>query len=158
MRRAPTFLQRCETKRGIYALLKRKNASPLGNKKAFAERCAAAGVHCVACELAIDGSDVDPALLPDCDLFVKPLTGCGGKGAERWDRTGPRIWSNGSHEFGDQDLLRELRSRRRTLIIQRRVCPHPKLEALHSDLLDRFCEPLLERRPEFSLKRGLQLV
>jgi hypothetical protein len=131
-RRAPTFLQRCETKRGVYALLKDDSPTPVGHKNAFAEHCAATGVRAVACELVIDGGDADPARLPDCDLFVKPLTGCGGKGAERWDRVGPRRWSNGSLVLGDSDFLNQLRSNGRALVVQRRIRPHPALEPLTS--------------------------
>lgn len=130
--RAPTFLQRCETKRGIYAMLKGREASPLGQKQAFAERCLAAGLRCVACELLIDGSAASPADLPDCDLFVKPLVGCGGKGAERWDRVALRRWSDARLELGDAALVDHLRTRRRPLIVQKRIRPHPALERLTS--------------------------
>nr|NUR37661.1 hypothetical protein [Sphingomonas sp.] len=131
-KRAPTFLQRCETKRGLYALLKDDSPTPVGNKSAFAQRCAAAGVPAVACELVLDGGVADPARLPDCDLFVKPLTGCGGKGAERWDRVAPRTWSNGRATLGDSDLLKQLHSRRCALVVQQRIQPHPTLEPLTS--------------------------
>jgi hypothetical protein len=129
--RAPTFLQRCETKRGIYSMLKEKDGSPLGQKHVFAERCAAAGLRCVACELLVDGSPVDAADLPDCDLFVKPLVGCGGKGAERWDRVAPRRWSNGALELGDAALVARLR-RRSPMIVQKRIRAHSALEPLTS--------------------------
>ena len=129
MLRAPTFLQRCETKRGVYALLKNKAASPLGDKRRFAERCEAAGVRCVQCESAAPGA------LPDCDLFVKPLTGNGGKGAERWDRVGPRLWSDGTRTLGECALEEHLRSARTRLIIQKRVRPHPTLATLTSGAL-----------------------
>jgi hypothetical protein len=135
VRRAPTFLQRCETKRGVYGLLKSENPTPLGQKQAFAARCAAAGVRCVACELVIDGNEADPARLPDCDLFVKPLIGCGGKGAERWDRIGPRTWSKGSEALDDRGLIDRLRARRRALVVQRRIRPYPALEVLTSGAL-----------------------
>jgi hypothetical protein len=132
MRRAPTFLQRCETKRGIYRLLKSENASQLGNKWLFAQRCVAAGVRCVPCELLIDGGQLGPIHLPDCDLFVKPVTSSGGGGAERWDMAGPRRWSNGKMELGERALVDQLCSRRRPLIIQKRVRPHPALLELTS--------------------------
>jgi hypothetical protein len=132
VRRAPTFLQRCETKRGIYALLRGKTGSPLGHKQLFAERCAAAELRCVACEMVVDGSPVDPSELPDCDLFVKPLIGSGGKGAERWDRIGPRTWVNGGPELSDQALIAHLRTKGRPIIVQKRVRPHPALERLTS--------------------------
>ena len=131
-RRAPTFLQRCETKRGIYAMLKAKDGSPLGQKQVFAERCAAAGLRCVACESLVDGSAGIPADLPDCDLFVKPLIGCGGKGAERWDRISPRRWSDGKAELGGAELIDHLRAKCRPMIVQKRIRPHPALEPLTS--------------------------
>ena len=134
-RRAPTFLQRCETKRGIYALLSTKAVSPLGDKNAFAERCASAGVRCIACDLVVDGKEADPAELPDCDLFVKPLTGRGGRGAERWDRTAPRLWTNGDKLVSDRELVEELATRGRPMIVQKRCRPHPQLQRLTSGAL-----------------------
>jgi hypothetical protein len=134
-RRAPTFLQRCETKRGLYALLRDESGSPLGDKEAFARHCAAAGVPCASCELVIDGGDLDPASLPDCDLFVKPLQGCGGKGAERWDRVAYRSWSNGSITLHDGDLVAHLRAKRRKLIVQKTLRPHQALLPLTSGAL-----------------------
>jgi hypothetical protein len=131
-RRAPTFLQRCETKRGIYALLREKNGSPLGEKRLFAERCEAAGVSCVACEMVVDGADPQSGALPDCDLFVKPLTGSGGKGAERWDRIGPKTWSDGSLRLGEHELIGRLSGKRRPMIVQKRVRPHHALLPLTS--------------------------
>lgn len=130
--RAHTYLQRCETKRGIYAMLKAKDGSPLGQKQVFAERCAAAGLRCVACELLVDRNPANPADLPDCDLFVKPLIGCGGKGAERWDRVAPRRWSNGTLKLHDAALIDRFRAKRRPMIVQKRVRPHPGLQPLTS--------------------------
>jgi len=134
-RRAPTYLQRCETKRGIYALLRGEADSPLGDKSAFAARCAKAGVRCIAVELVVDGPGADAGKLPDCDLFVKPLTGRGGRGAERWDRIGPRRWTNGEKLLGDRELVDELGARGRPMIVQRRLNPHPALVALTSGAL-----------------------
>ena len=62
-RRAPSFLQRFETKRGINALLKDGCSSPLGRKDLFAEHCRHAGVRCVSCEMLIGG--VERGALPD---------------------------------------------------------------------------------------------
>lgn len=133
--RAPTFLQRCETKRGIYGLLRAEVSTPLGNKQLFADRCAAAGVRCVACELVVDGSDVAPSLLPDADLFLKPMKASGGSGAERWDRIGARRWSDGEQVLGGSELLDHLRSKNRPYIVQRRIQPHPGLQQLTSGAL-----------------------
>ena len=134
-RRAPTFLQRCETKRGVYALLKDENPSPIGDKRAFADGCAAAGLRSAGCELVVDGSEISPDALPDADLFIKPLKGCGGKGAERWDRVATRTWSDGQNRLGDRALLQHLRSRGQPVLVQRLVRPHRELEALTSGAL-----------------------
>lgn len=134
-RRARTFLQRCETKRGIYALLKGRNPSPIGDKKAFASACAAAGIRSAGAELVIGEADISPDMLPDCDLFVKPLQGCGGRGAERWDRADVRTWSSGQVSLGPSGLLQELRSRGQPLIVQRLVTPHPMLQELTAGAL-----------------------
>jgi hypothetical protein len=134
-RRAATFLQRCETKRGIYGLLRAEVSTPLGNKQLFADKCGAVGVRCVACELVVDGGEVDAALLPDADLFVKPLKGSGGSGAERWEQVGPRRWSDGKQSLGDTELVDHLRSKDRPYIVQRRIQPHPELEPLTSGAL-----------------------
>src|SRR5688572_2938427 len=124
-RRAPTFLQRCETKRGIYPMLLRDAVSPLRDKGAFAERCAAAGVRAIACELVVQDETADAGKLPDCDLFVKPVTGRGGRGAERWDRIAERRWTNGDVELGDRELVGELARQGRALMVQKRCRPHP---------------------------------
>jgi hypothetical protein len=131
-RRAPTFLQRCETKRGIYGLLRSEVSTPLGNKELFAERCAAVGVRCVACELVVDGREVDATLLPDGDLFLKPVKASGGSGAERWERIRRRRWSDGERKLGDAELVGHLQSKDRPYIVQRRIKPHPDLESLTS--------------------------
>lgn len=131
-RRAPTFLQRCETKRGIYGLLRAEASTPLGNKRLFAEWCAAVGVRCVASELVVDGSEAPAAMLPDCDLFVKPLKASGGSGAERWDHVGAQKWSREGRVLDRDQLLAHLRSKNRPYIVQRRIGSHPRLEALTS--------------------------
>jgi hypothetical protein len=125
-RRALTFLQRCETKHGIYALLADGPCEILADKRLFAEHCAAAGLPCAACEIA-DGEN-----LPDCDLFLKPRRGRGGRGAERWDRIAAGRWSDGKHEFGRNEFMAHLRAKSTPQIVQRRVRVHPALKALTS--------------------------
>ena len=134
-RRAPTFLQRCETKRGIYGLLRAEVSTTLGNKKLFADHCAAVGVRSVPCEMVVDSRESIPDLLPDADLFVKPLKASGGSGAERWDRINPRRWSDGQRIVKDTELLDHLKSKGRPYIVQRRIRPHPDLERLTSGAL-----------------------
>ena len=133
--RAPTFLQRCETKRGLYDLLRANDGSPLGQKDEFAARCASAGVEAVPCEMVVDGDPIDGGQFPECDLFVKPVEGRGGNGAERWDLAGARSWSNGRLTLGEEALAQYLRRKRRTLIVQKRIRPHAALASLTSGAL-----------------------
>lgn len=98
--RAGQYLQRGETKRGVYGMLKRASGvpmSPLTDKVAFAERCRVHGLPAVPVLLEITpgafaSKRVDKGLLPRVDLFVKPNHGKGGRGAERWDHVGEDVY------------------------------------------------------------------
>jgi hypothetical protein len=129
--RAMTFLQRSETKGGIYKLLCPPNASSLANKKDFADRCLSWGVPCVPYLLHLDGGEGNqPSSLPDCDLFVKPVKGRGGRGAERWDRVAPFIFSDARGErISALPLLERLieRARYEPLLVQPRMRVHRDL-------------------------------
>jgi hypothetical protein len=135
--RAATFIQRFETKTCYFRLLKRRKGSPLNDKNRFAGRCAEHGLRCAETLMSLEGSD--PARpLPDQDLFVKPSRGRGGRGAERWDRTGPGAFrSPGGEHLSADDLLRRLvaRSRREPLIVQARLRAHPDLLKLTAGAL-----------------------
>jgi hypothetical protein len=127
--RVGSFIERFETKTCYFRLLKPLKGTPLNDKDRFARFCAAHGIRCVPTLLHLEGQD--PArYLPDQDLFVKPAAGRGGRGAERWDRIGPSSFSGpeGNRLSGD-DLLERLveRSKRRSLIVQPRLTPHPEL-------------------------------
>ncbi|WP_310469009.1 sugar-transfer associated ATP-grasp domain-containing protein [Sphingomonas sp.] len=84
--RARNYLTRAETKPAIFTFLNRGAKSRLGDKVEFARHCASHGVaHVPIVAAARDGQvDCDASALPPCDLFVKPIRGRGGKGAERW--------------------------------------------------------------------------
>jgi hypothetical protein len=91
LRRARRFLQRCETKRGVFRMLtdRGRKASPLQDKPAFAEHCRCHGLPVPATCTVLGRARAElPCELPRDDLFVKPATGRGGKGAERWDHCG----------------------------------------------------------------------
>jgi hypothetical protein len=77
-KRARGYLQRFETKPGIFVLLKRRRGSPLNDKARFADYCASRGIRCVETVMDLDGRHPGAAL-PDHDLFVKPSKGRGGK-------------------------------------------------------------------------------
>lgn len=135
--RARTFFQRFETKPVLFVLLKRRKGSPLNDKARFADYCRAHRLPCVETLVRFDRKQ-SVAALPDRDLFVKPSRGRGGRGAERWDRAAPGVFSGPQ---GEQLEARELfarllrRSRRQPLIVQPRLRPHPALAGLTAGAL-----------------------
>ena len=136
--RAEMFLQRSETKAGIYPLLRRGVATELNDKKLFADYCAEKSVPCVPYLLYLDGRDVTGAQFPECDLFVKPAGGRGGRGAERWDRVRAGLFSGPDGEkLGGNELLSRLneRARQRPLLVQKRLRASPEVADLTTGAL-----------------------
>lgn len=133
---APAYLQRSETKAGIYPLLRRGVWTELNDKKIFADFCGENGIECVPYLLYLDGSEC-PSSLPDCDLFVKPASGRGGRGAERWDRGSAGHYVGADGQVGAEKLLQHLQDRaeRCAILVQRRVEPHSELAELTSGAL-----------------------
>jgi hypothetical protein len=128
-RRAETFIERFETKTCYFRLLKPRKGTPLNDKGRFAEYCAEHGIRTVPILMRLDGRDPG-RLLPDEDLFIKPKTGRGGRGAERWDRIGLSLFRSPSgDELSGADLLARLlaRSRHQPLLVQPRLRPHRDL-------------------------------
>lgn len=136
-RRAPTYIQRFETKTCYFRLLKERKGSPLNDKSRFAAYCAANGIRCVQTLMSLEGADPGRAL-PEEDLFVKPTGGRGGRGAERWDRVAPSTFAGaGGEQLGADALLQRLveRSRDTRLIVQPRMRPHPELQRITAGAL-----------------------
>jgi hypothetical protein len=127
--RAEAFLQRFESKGGIYPLLRRGVTSELNDKRLFADFCRDNDLPAVTYLMYLDGSG-DPGVLPDQDLFVKLADGRGGRGAERWDRIGERLFCSGRGEQLNAGDLRDrlaARARSAPLIVQPRIEPHRDL-------------------------------
>lgn len=136
-RRAPSFLERFETKTCYFRLLKRRKGTPLNDKSRFASFCAEHGIRCVPTIMSLAGASPRRPL-PDCDLFVKPTAGRGGRGAERWDRAGPSSFRGPPGEpLSGEDLLARLveRSRECPLLVQPRLTPHRDLLPLTAGAL-----------------------
>lgn len=136
-RRAPSFIQRFETKTCYFRILKDRKGSPLNDKAKFAAYCVANGIRTVSTLMSLDGNDPGRPL-PDEDLFVKPTGGRGGRGAERWDRVAPSTFeSPGGERLSARQLLDRLveRSRDTPLIIQQRMRPHPDLAPITAGAL-----------------------
>ena len=136
-RRATTFIQRFETKPCYFPLLKPRKGSPLNDKARFADYCTHRGIRCVRTLVHLKGEHPGKPL-PDHDLFVKPCTGRGGRGAERWDRIAPRIFANTCGEqLSGRGLLKRLvaRSRHEPLVVQPRMRAHRDLLSLTAGAL-----------------------
>jgi putative polysaccharide biosynthesis protein len=135
--RAATFIQRFETKPCYFPLLKRRKGSPLNDKARFAEFCTGHGLRCVETLVHVDAKTQPPAL-PQTDLFVKPVAGRGGTGAERWDYIAPNLFASPNGEqLTSSALLKRLveRSRQRPLLVQPRLRPHRELAAISTGAL-----------------------
>lgn len=143
--RSVEYLQRGETKRGAYAVLKRAGAplSPLTDKVAFAARCHARGIPAVPVLLALaqgavtfDGNG--GVALPRQDLFVKPNHGKGGRGAERWDYRHTGVYEDARGRTMDEsELLRHLRQLpfKEGLVVQPRRVNHAAMTDVNNGAL-----------------------
>jgi len=100
-REARSFIQRCECKDGVPALFKhlKPPSSELTDKAEFARWCETRGIPAVPVLAIVREDGVDGLRSLDQlahDLFVKPLKGKGGRGAQRWDYLG-----NGRYRSSD---------------------------------------------------------
>ena len=147
-RRALDYLYRHETKRGLYLML-RKNfpetdtRNALSHKALFAQRCQQFGVAVVPALFTIRHGEItrfdfkEPGL-PACDLFLKPIRGAGGRGAEVWKYLGNHTYRNASAGIrSEPELLVHLinLSRRKPYVGRPLVSNHPELAAVSSGAL-----------------------
>jgi hypothetical protein len=135
--RASSFIQRFETKTSYFRVLKRRKGTPLNDKCHFAEFCLRHGIRSVETLVHLEGKCPSEPL-PDRDLFIKPVVGRGGRGAERWDCVGPSDFEDpsGKRLSGDALLSRLVsRSRREEILVQPRLRPHPDLARLTAGAL-----------------------
>lgn len=136
-RRAETFIERFETKTCYFRLLKPHKGTPLNHKGRFADYCAAHAIRTVPILMRLEGKHPGRPL-PDEDVFVKPTTGRGGRGAERWDRSGESGFRRPDGRALSEDaLLARLveRSRHCPLLVQPRLRPHRDLEPITAGAL-----------------------
>lgn len=146
--RALDYLYRHETKRGLYLLLQERfpaneTRNALSHKALFAQRCQQYGVAVVPALFTIRHGEVtrfdlqEPGL-PACDLFLKPIRGAGGRGAEVWTYLGDRSYGNTSAGIrSESELLVHLinLSRRKPYLGRPLVSNHPELAAISSGAL-----------------------
>lgn len=138
--RAQDYLLRAQTKEGVYPLFKNKTLSgyldhPFKDKAAFATLCQQRQLAVAPTLLTgeADGRITWPGGvtdLPPADLFLKPRTGQGGRGTERW-RFQEGAWHRGDQKRDQAGMVARCSdlSRRQPMLMQ------PCL-VNHSDLAD----------------------
>ena len=142
MDRRRGYLTRAQTKHGIYALLAkaRGSTSPLGDKEAFARHCAERQVSALPVLLSAHSGELRGNIeLPMTDLFLKPVCGRGGRGAERWDYVGHGAFKlNGAPALSADQFLARLRhkSRSQPFLVQKRAQNHPAMRDLSNGALN----------------------
>lgn len=144
MELARSYLTRGETKHGAYVLLAkaRRSSSPLGDKEAFARFCAERQVNALPVLLSVHDGEVRWGAAgkpPEADLFVKPVHGRGGRGAERWDYAANGLYRReGGQVLSVAQLLDRLRSmsRSRAYLVQERARNHPAMRDLTNGALN----------------------
>lgn len=145
MSKARCYLTRGQTKRGAYQILKesRSSSSPLKNKEEFAQFCAERGLPALPFVFSVHDGRLRGAVyeaddLPEIDLFVKPLCGRGGRGAERWDHIGDRNYRRADGQLlSASQFLERVRAKSRTqpLLVQQRAVNHPAISDLSNGAL-----------------------
>lgn len=139
--KAQAYLLRAQTKEGAYPLFKNKTMSgypdhPFKDKAAFATLCQQRQLAVAPTLLAgeADGRVTWPegvTDLPAADLFLKPRTGQGGRGAERW-RFRDGAWHRGDRHLDQTGMIAYCRdlSRRHPMLVQPCLVNHPDLSDL----------------------------
>jgi hypothetical protein len=142
--KARSYLTRGETKHGTNKLLAkaRGSASPLIDKEAFARFCAKRQLRTLPVLFSVHGGELRGFSGADrqlhADLFIKPVCGRGGKGAERWDYAGSGQYrSVGGQILSAPDLIDHLRglSRRQPYLVQERAKNHRAIRDLSNGAL-----------------------
>ncbi len=149
---ARQYLHRYETKANLYRIVKaqveRQNGAKLNNKLKFANACKEAGLPVPDTVIHVkdgrfenlDGTAVPRSELelPECDLFIKPSRGKGGRGTAiaRYRGEGCYDVSDGG-EMDGAGLVDFLiaRSAGKGLLVQRRLFNHPDMKDLCADAL-----------------------
>lgn len=138
--RARTFLNRFETKRCHYRLLSRhrKSRSPLADKVAFGQWCTDSGLPAAAIVGTARAGRYDGGPIPETDLFVKPIVGRGGRGAERWDHLGGGRYCHQRLGVLNDEQLRDrlaAQSVHTLRLVQPRLVNHPALQRFSNGAL-----------------------
>lgn len=143
--RANEYLNRFETKAGLYLFLRNNNGGLpvpaerttqcIRDKTLFMAHCRKNGVTAAPILWVIKNKEIipvdwDKSGFPEFDLFIKPLNGQGGRGTIRWDYLGDGqfLCNDGSRANGSQvlEILRQ-NSEHTAYIVQPRLINHPEI-------------------------------
>lgn len=133
---AHLYLLRHETKRGVFTILKDNPHKSLvfARKDLFAEACAAAGLPHADFIVRLAGGVPqwrrEEPVLPQADLFAKPVQARGGRGAELWRWTGAGFQRQDGARATPEGLLARLGARREPFIVMPCLANHPDLAGL----------------------------
>lgn len=144
--KAQDYVLRGQTKEGVYPLFKNKlmrdfPIHPFKDKTAFAELCqqrqlaTAATIVSGDSDGGISWGEQSPEL-PKADLFLKPRTGQGGRGAQKW-RFREGRWHRDGESHDQAGLLAHVGnlSRREPMLVQPCIVNHPAITDLGVDAL-----------------------
>lgn len=143
--RAYEYLRRPETKRALYKLLRTdyREEDRFRNKLRFFRACSRAGVRAVPVLFAAaEGEVLHPEsgarpVFPPADLFVKPVAGRGGTGAEIVKfRDGQYYFSDGV-ALSEDGVIAALRAKSsgEGILVQPRLTNHPALSEINMGTL-----------------------
>ncbi|MEO8992105.1 MAG: sugar-transfer associated ATP-grasp domain-containing protein [Nitrosospira sp.] len=152
-RHAGEYLNRLETKAGLYLFLRDHNGGLsipaersticIKDKARFMARCREFGIKTAPVLLSVEKGEVTAVDwngpgLPEIDLFVKPLYGQGGKNATRWDYLGSGKFRSNDGEVATEDqVLEGLReaSWQNAFLVQPRLVNHHEIADLANGTL-----------------------
>jgi Sugar-transfer associated ATP-grasp len=135
------YLHRFEMKGGLFELMiSRKEKAervPMGNKIQFAAHCLKHNVSVPSDYFTyVAGSDPKQHILPDADIFIKPIDACGGVGAHAWTfADGFFVSINNDEKLSSDQLLQRLSDNNRSVLVQPRLSNHPAIRDLSNGAL-----------------------
>jgi hypothetical protein len=140
---ARDFIYRWESKGGFFGVLREGHAprSELNHKAKFAEHCREHQIRTAPVLAVLADGQVEFCAFSaefETDLFVKPVSGRGGKGAQRWDLAANSVYRSPSGETLSRDQLCArlcAQSRIAPILVQQRLKNHPLLEPLNNGAL-----------------------
>ncbi|HYD50276.1 MAG TPA: sugar-transfer associated ATP-grasp domain-containing protein [Terriglobales bacterium] len=146
-RHALDYLYRHETKQCAYPLLRQRFSSAasteaLRDKARFARHCSEHSLPAVPALFTVVDENIRglgaDERLPSCDLFLKPLSGAGGRGAELWHHQDNGQYHHAEHgNRSEAQLIEHLRalSRQQPYVARLYVRNCPELAQLSSGAL-----------------------